>query len=247
MTGSMSHHIKIEKFEGPLDLLLQLIQARKLPINEVALSEVTEQYGQLISTATIPAEEVADFLVIAAKLIYLKSRTLLPELELETEPNEISLAEQLKIYKLYRDKLELIERLWLNDAIAVPRPKTASVWVRTFRPPETVSLEELKNIMLGAIAKLVPPQKVFKQLVERAVSLHDKIRDLLRRVKGKMDISFWQFVGRKADKADVIVSFLALLELTKQQSIVAEQHELFDDITVRQIVPHSVGLATEQL
>lgn len=227
------HPIKIQSFEGPLDLLLQLIEAQKLPITEVALADVTEQYSREIARGTIPTEEVADFLVIAAKLLLLKSRTLLPELAPEAEEGA-SLVEQLKVYKLYRDKLPIIEELWNAGAVAIARPKMPASWHALFRPPETLEPRQLRDGMIAVINKIVPAQKVLKYLVERAVTVQEKIVHILDRLKSGLSAHFSTLL-KAGNRSEAIVSFLALLELTKQRVVAAQQKGLFEEIEVRKV------------
>src|SRR3990167_7246611 len=102
--------IKLEQFEGPLDLLLTLIEEQKIDITQVSLSQVTEQFLQYVSTARgMHPEELADFLVVAAKLLFIKSKTLLPSLHIEEEDGDLE--KQLKMYKLYYDASQRIQAM----------------------------------------------------------------------------------------------------------------------------------------
>src|SRR3989338_6596602 len=117
----MAKEIKLEKFQGPLDLLLQLIEQDELNITEISLSNVTEQFFDYLNKLEESrSEELADFLVIATKLVYLKSKHLLPYLYPEADEGP-SLAEQLKLYKRYADASKEIGRLWEQGSIASGR------------------------------------------------------------------------------------------------------------------------------
>jgi len=106
------HKIKIEDFEGPLDLLLQLIEKQKMDINQISLAKVTEQYIHFIESSDgISPGELADFLVIAAKLLLIKSRSLLPYLESEDEDSGFELEKQLKMYKLFAEAAERVRSI----------------------------------------------------------------------------------------------------------------------------------------
>ena len=116
--------IRISNFEGPLDLLLQLIEKEELDITEVSLLQVTEQYlDYLEKVEDKKPDELADFLLIAAKLLYIKSRVLLPELEMDEEENATDLAVQLKMYKKYVAARKIIQRRFENDNFPFSRPE----------------------------------------------------------------------------------------------------------------------------
>ena len=116
---------KLEQFEGPLDLLLQLIEDQKLEITNISLAQVTDQYIQYLNHAhDLRPEDLADFLVVAAKLLYLKSRALLPALRLDEEEADAGeLEKQLKIYKEYLDASKKIEQMIKAGHFAFAREK----------------------------------------------------------------------------------------------------------------------------
>ncbi len=230
----MSVTFKVEKFEGPLDLLLQLVEKNELDISTVSLAAVAEQFVQHINdNPNLPLEEVADFLVVAAKLMYMKSKLLLPSLmdqELEEGP---SLEEQLRRYRLFIEASKDINRLWNSGKRSFERTRRPfRLRDVTFIPPEGVTADALSEVMRRVIARLEPLAKLPKAAVERVVSIQEKISHLLRRVREMMNTTFREFVGKKANKADVVVSFLALLELAKQGFVRVAQNELFTDIAI---------------
>lgn len=221
------HKIKLERFEGPLDLLLQLIEKRELDITEVALAEVTEQYlDYLDNEADLPPSEMADFLVIAAKLLLIKSRVLLPQLFVEEgEDDAKELREQLAIYKLYLSASDNILNRYQSKVSAFAREKLPKIEIDEFTPPANVTSDNLftsfANI-LASLEKIVEPEP---EVIKRTVSLREKIGKLRQLFKPGSRLTFNELLSDAGNRTDIIVSFLAILELVKQRQVVARQDE----------------------
>ena len=230
----MNVTFKVEHFEGPLDLLLQLVEKEDLDISTISLAAVAEQFvAHVKETPNLPLEDVADFLVVAAKLMYLKSKLLLPSLmdqELEEGP---SLEEQLRRYRAFIAASKELNRMWNADAQAfqrVPRPiRRRDVM---FAPPDGVTLTLLNGVIQRIVSKIEPLIRLPNAAIERVISIQEKLNHLLRRVREIFKTTFHSFVGTNASRGDVIVSFLALLELTKQRFVSVAQDELFQDIMI---------------
>ena len=230
----MSITFTVERFEGPLDLLLQLVEKNELDISTISLAAVADQFMKYVqSHPAIPLEEVADFLVVAAKLIYRKSKLLLPSLvdeELEEGP---SLEEQLRRYRTFVDASQKINRQWNSGARSFERlHRMARLRNVTFIPPEEVTSSFLALVMRRIIARFEPITKLPKAAVLRIVTIQEKIRHLLLRIRDIVSTSFSAVLGKRASKQDVIVSFLALLELAKQGFVLVTQHDIFTDIAI---------------
>lgn len=224
--------IKIEQFEGPLDLLLQLIESEKLPINEISLALVTEQYSRFVyASQSIPLEEVADYLVIVSKLLLIKSRTLIPTLA-EVEEDGPTLADQLRLYQQFHEKTGVLAQLWESPLQSIPRPRPPVEWVAQFRPPQSLHSGDLGTLMRQVIAKLVPPKAIIRQLVDRAITLQQTIANITLRLTKEMSLRFSSMVGNQKNKTEVIMNFLALLELVKQRNIRVNQSDLFGDMII---------------
>ncbi|MBU0625793.1 segregation/condensation protein A [Patescibacteria group bacterium] len=229
----MSYTVKLEQFEGPLNLLLQLIEAEKLDISEVSLSQVTDDYLTLLeANPDIPPEELADFLVIASRLLLIKSKLLLPYLQLNTEEDDgLDLESQLRIYKSYLEASKILEKmvgrrrfLYVHDKL----PKTEI----GFSPPHNLTLDQMRELFLGIIKRLEPLVQPKREALERTVSIHDKItqiRDLISRTK---QIKFSALMNSATTRMEIIISFLALLELVKQRNVYVTQSGRFSDITI---------------
>src|SRR3989338_9742197 len=136
MTIENMYAVKFEQFEGPLDLLLSMIEGEKLDITKVALSKIAEDYLKIVQGATLPAEEVADFLLVASKLLLIKSQALFPNLAVEDEGP--ALESQLRLLKLYHDASKNIEAMIKKQNFVYFRQKMPVE--RVFRPPQKTTL-----------------------------------------------------------------------------------------------------------
>lgn len=232
------HQFRLEKFEGPLDLLLGLIEKNQLQITEISLAQVTDQYlGYLKNLESLPAEEVADFLLIASKLIYLKSRYLLPDLDLADEEDVGSLERQLKIYRQYYEASKEVNHLYntkkrysLIREVPYRRVLTEKFW-----PPKHISIEMMTRVFREVLERIERVVKMPQAVLARAISIGDKIRHLRELLSGARRINFHNLVKDRKDKVEVVVSFLAMLELIKQREIVVEQEAIFGDLNIKKI------------
>lgn len=244
--------IKTEKFEGPLDLLLELIEKRKLHISEVSLAQIADDYLSYISSyQPFPIESSSQFLVVSATLLLIKSKALLPYLELTKEEEEDveKLEVRLKIYKEIKRIGEEIKEKYGKEVIypIAPMPKQIC-----FSPGKTLSKEVIKEHVLSVIKNL--PQKNLspETKVRQVVSLEEMIERLKKRIERALQMTFHEFVGKdKADsnsssgederarRVEVVIGFLAMLELVKQGVIQADQDNRFGNINLHQ---QEVGL-----
>jgi segregation and condensation protein A len=228
------HQIQLEQFEGPLDLLLKLIEKNKLQVTEISLAKITDQYLSYIEEGeNIASTEVADFLLIASKLIYLKSKYLLPDFNIEDEEDAGSLEHQLKIYRQYYEASKLINKQFSDpnkfsyvraNPYKLPREKG-------FAAPSNANMPDMRDIFAMAISKIERIVNLPKMIIAKAVSISEKIKDLQEIIKTQTRVSFNKMF-RKKDKVDTVVNFLAMLELIKQQEIFVEQDDLFSDLNI---------------
>ena len=231
-------HIKLQQFEGPLDLLLKMIEEQKLDITEVSLAAIAERYVERIKQNGIDPEELADFLVIAAKLLLIKSKTLLPFLLPEEEEAEIKDFEnQLKIYKDFLEASKKItgllgERRWM---FARQFNKKLLTEEKFFYPPKNVTARVLKQSYQGLIGRLKTEEQLEEKTLAAAVNIEAKMSLIQSLLKKLNKLNFSRLLNEAATKVDVIVSFLALLELMKQRTILARQGELFEEIQILKI------------
>lgn len=223
----------LEKFSGPLDLLLRLIEEQKLEITDIALAEVTDQYLTYLEKGDIEMGTLADFLVIASKLLLIKSRALLPSLTLsQGEEEEIrDFTEQLKEYQRYRQAMRVIREFALSDKFVYTRPAWSGLNFGFF-PPE--HLEGLN--LTAAIKKIVDElwrffQPLEERLIARRVSIEDKIMEVTARIEKKARV-YLQDLARGSNKSDIILAFLALLFLFKEKILKLTQKKRFGEISI---------------
>lgn len=233
------HKVKIETFEGPLDLLLQLIEKQKLEITSVALSDVTEQYIKTLnesSTGTVRAEELADFLVIAARLLQIKSRALLPFLQWgDDEETGEELARQLKIYKEFQDASKIIQKILGKKKYAFSRQKMIVTKEFVFTPPDSITCLVLAETFAEIIKSLSPFVNLPEQTLKKSINIQEKIEHIRKHIFSQATSRFSEILKTAKDRSEVIVSFLALLELVKQKVVVVRQLDVFDDIEIEKL------------
>ena len=231
------YEIRIEKFQGPLDLLLQLIEREELDITEVSLSKVTDQYIELLEKLPeMPPEELADFLVVAARLLHIKSRMLLPLLAWEKEEEGGDLESRLRMYKEYVEAAKKVHAMLLERRHTYVREKPP-VSALGFAPPKDFTAEKMAELFREVLRRLVPVVKPPEGVIEKTVSIHEKIRHIQDLLAKAERISFKSLLENAETRAEIIVSFLALLELVKQRHVAVKQDSHFADIHLEKYVP----------
>lgn len=216
-------------------MLLQLIESEELPISEIALAAVTEQYvSYLKKIEDKNPEEMADFLLVASKLLLIKSRVLLPEVDLGLDEDGMSLEEQLRLYREYAVLSKEIHKIIGRHRFAWSREKSP-LQEGIFAPPPGLTLEKIKAAFLDVLQSIEPVIALPKAAIERVISIKDKIEELRSLIFSKAQISFAGVLRSARNKTEIIVSFLALLELIKQRTVSVAQGDLFEDITVTKI------------
>lgn len=232
-------NIKVTQFEGPLDLLLQLIEKNELDISTVSLSEITEQYlGTLEHVQRMHPDELADFLVIAAKLLYIKSKILLPQLELPEEEG-ISLEDQLKLYKTFVDAAENVRKLFRKRHVMYGREHTATI-EPSFSPPPSVHLESLHTVFTDILKKIEPLFVIPESVIIRTISIQERIHSIRELVQSHVSLNFGKLLESATSRTEIIVTFLALLELVKQRTAMVVQDENFSEIKIEHVRHQSI-------
>jgi segregation and condensation protein A len=231
------YNVKLEKFEGPLDLLLELIEKEKLSITELNLAKVADQYLEHIrNNQSVNLENLADFLSVATKLILIKSRALLPILKLNEEEEEDieDLAKQLEEYKKFKEISMTMGKMAGLGLICYSR--MVSFTQPIFYPPENIEANNLKEYFQKVLAEIPQKQKLEEEIMTEVITLEERISDLEITLRQKVETCFSEIIHQAKDKIDAIVSFLAMLEMVKQKIINVEQSELFKEIklTIRQ-------------
>lgn len=242
--------IKTEHFEGPLDLLLSLIEKRKLLVNDISLAQVTDEYLKHVeSLPTYSLGDRTDFILIASTLLLIKSRSLLPMLSLtdDEEENIEDLQNRLKLYKKIKELGEYVREIYGKKMIFFPNEGKNIIQV--FSPHDSINIKSLADALKDAIKRLPVKEAPPKATVRKVISLEEMIDRLTERVKGALKMSFKEFSSStsfgtsgekrgeknlmsKKEKVEVIVSFLAMLELVKQGVIQALQEVRHGDISM---------------
>lgn len=231
-----SYKVKTPVFEGPFGLLLSLVEERKLFINDLSLSKVTEDYLKYINALEKANHaEVSSFMVVAATLILIKSKSLLPNLDLssEEETDIKNLQDRLKLFEMYARLGAEIKLMFGKRMIFLPEErKQASV---VFLPDEQITKESMMALAGEVLGRM--PKKEFLPEVEvkKVVSIEEMIENLAGRIQNAIRMSFKDFAGgakNKEEKVTVIVSFLAMLEMVRQGILDALQENNFEDIII---------------
>lgn len=234
----MAYHFHSDNFEGPLDLLLSLIEREKLDITQVSLAQVADQYLLYIKNEeNASLENMASFLSVAARLILIKSRALLPILDFSDEEEEAmdDLEARLKAYKLFREASLKLGNMFEKSKGSASRESFLGMQV-VFYPPKGITKEELRNHFVNVLGEI----PVFEALPEKEIlsiiTLEQKITILQETLKDRVESSFAEIIRNAENRVEVIVSFLAMLELIKQRFIHVEQSEFFSDIRIKRVV-----------
>lgn len=234
MTPTVSpFSIKTDHFEGPLELLIDLVEKRKLLINNISLAAVTDEYIARVSDMqeqSLP--NTAQFITLAATLLLIKSKSLLPILEL-TDEEEVSihdLEDRLRLYQIYRDIGGILQIDF--GANVMYEPEYTPPREPLFLPDEFCCTEQLAEAMERAIAGLPKPTIRQTVTVKPAISLDHMIDNVRRRIERQLRISFFDMRQHEPEHKNVIVGFLAILELFKQGNLIITQNDRFHDIEI---------------
>jgi segregation and condensation protein A len=262
----MAYELQIGEFKGPLDTLLELIEDEKLSINEVSLAKVTDGFLRYLDDlkssigVAVAAQEgnseaegddaisqalradlrlLADFVAVASRLIFLKSKYLLPGLELteEEEADIKDLEARLQIYQQLKPALKILGALWRESHHSYSRPYLANKSAflaehALFYPGKNLDRENLYNALARIFETIKTYELETETIKERIVTLEEKISEVLGRVQKEGDMRFKNLSGDRS-RGEMIVVFLALLHLAREQLVLLEQMESFSDILVK--------------
>ncbi len=230
--------VDLPVYQGPLDLLLQLIEREELDITRISLAQVTDQYlAHVRALEHQNLQDIADFLIIAARLILIKSEALLPRPPErspgEEDPGE-ELARQLILYKKYKE---------LSEMLRHREDEGLRTYLRTAAPPKldpkldvsNLSTEDLWKAVNRALALLPEGPSVSDVVVPPKITIRDKIRRIQQRLRGEGRVRFFDLLIEAQSRTEIMVTFLAILELVKQRRASALQERLFGDIVVEPI------------
>jgi segregation and condensation protein A len=250
----MAYELKLHNYEGPLEKLLMLIEERKMSIGDVSLAAVTDDFLKYLESlraliagaegagASIEKQEedmrlLADFIVVASRLLLIKSKSLLPDLALtEEEERDIKDLElRLELYQKLKASLRHVDEHWRNTNFSAVRPYFMQLGQApsVFYPGKNVTKEDLfiaLTRVYQSLQKFVMETETIKEVI---VSLEEKMKDIAKRMEGAAVTSLKALGG--GGRSDMIVAFLAVLHLAREQLVMLEQTEQFADITVRKL------------
>lgn len=231
--------LKLENFEGPLDLLCHLIDKNKMDIYDVRISDIADQYIEYINEMEAQNLDItSEFLVIASTLVFLKSKELLPkEVEDEAELTEEELLSRIIEYKKYKEisqklKLNFIEnckRFYKQqDTVELPKQKIEKEYLSEVLYENYKKLIENNEMKMNKNA-----QNIEKIAIRESYSVTSKVKEIFKELSKKPNFVFNKLFSIKAKpKAEVVTAFTGLLELTRRNKVIANQEELFGDILV---------------
>ena len=241
----MIYQVRLDKFQGPLDVLLTLIEEQKLSISEISLASVTQQFlDHIKNLADLDPNVLADFLTVASKLLVIKSRQLLPSLEEELPDEEATdLTRQLLIYKRFKEVAKYLKALETKKRHLYAAENQMEI-PAAFYPDPGATVSRLRAAMQSLARSLAETARLPRQVVKEVVSIRDKITELQAYLAQKIEMKLTDALKTNS-RTEIIVTFLALLELIKQQILTVEQEMLFSDIKIRRKdIEHSANIPT---
>lgn len=241
--------VKLNVFEGPLDLLLHLIEKNKVNIYDIPIVTITEQYLEYVNNMEEEDLDVmSEFLVMAATLIKIKSKMLLPkdeDVEDDEEDPREELVRRLLEYKMYKYAASELKDLELEGNKSFFKKATIPAEVKNVKqevdPFELISKSDIdlqklneifKSVMRKQVDKVDPIRSKFKEIEREEISLEEKMAEVREQVRGLEGINFRTLLEMQASKMNVIVTFLAILELMKIGAITIKQEEIFGEIVI---------------
>lgn len=252
----MDLNFKLQVFEGPLDLLLHLLEKNKVNIYDIPIVEITNQYMEYLrEMKRRDLNVMSEFLVMAATLLDIKSRMLLPAEKSEEEEQEdprMELVQQLLEYKMFKCISEELRERQAGAQKVFYKEPTIPEEVAAFETPvdvaqlmQDVTLQKLHTIFQSVLRrqedKIDPIRSRFGRIEKEEVSLEDAIAGLRKYAGHHHQFSFRQLLEEQCSKMEVIVTFLAILELMKAGVIIISQEHIFDDIQIESVQSGGIG------
>ncbi len=231
----MSYDIRIENFEGPLDLLLHLIQKNEMDIYDIPIAEITSQYlATLGALKTLDLDLASEFLLMAATLTYIKSRMLLPQAEPEAEDEDgedprAELVRRLLEYQRYKDAAETLDGFSLLERDVFKRTHALEQFDgEDEKEFESVGLYQLVEAFRRLLQEL--PEDAYHEVTAEQLSVTERINSLLAQLEGHESLGFSELFRPLPTRPEVVVTFLAMLELVKLRLVRFMQNSKFGPI-----------------
>lgn len=243
------YQVNTENYKGPLEKLLELIEEKKMEITQLNLASVTDDFLKYLEglkkkgacSENVKAEKteeeirlLADFLVVASRLILIKSKSLLPSLELTQEEEEDihDLEKRLLLYKQFKPAMSALKDLYENKNIAFSRPLFFGR-PAIFYPSKEISIENVCASMQGLMNSLEQLNTEFQTIEISLIRLEEKIEEIIQKIESGIE-NFGGLIKEKSKK-EIVVMFLALLHLLKEQTVKIEQREGFSEIIIKKL------------
>jgi len=238
------YKVKLEVFEGPLDLLLYLIRKDEVDIYDISIERVTGQYLEYLETFRMLDLDIAgEFVVMAANLIYIKSRSLLPvhqqppEEEAEEGDPRWDLIRQLIEYKKFKDAAFQLQRWEMQqEGLIVRVPGKPEFEDPGALLKSEVGIFDLISAFQKVLKKIEQKREDLREIFEESFTVADKIDYIMRSIPGGKSVSFSDLFAFAASRAEIAVTFLALLELIRMKQVSVLQSELFGEIEIRSVL-----------
>lgn len=232
-------NVKHDQFEGPVEVLLELIEKRKLFVNDISLASVTDDFILYIQEKGMQPEHVASFLSVAATLLLIKARSLLPNLELTTEESEsiTELERRVALYQIITEVSKSIASLYGKKISFEGVPRSSGV---VFAPDPSLTADMLPSLIEMVAVRVPPPApKAPEARVFKTISIREVLDTLHERIQKAMSVNFSDIIvnapdgDHKSQRVYVIVSFLGMLELVRRGFVEANQEENFQNIRLQ--------------
>lgn len=235
----MTYKIELEIFEGPLDLLFYLIKKEEVDIYDIPIAKITDQYLEYLEVMKMLDLNIAgEFIVMAATLMHIKSKMLLPQEEVEQEEEEeidprAELVQRLVEYKKFKEAAKRLEEMELQQKNIFVRSSNLEQYKP--RDGEGVYFEASLFDLLTAFSKVLKeiPKEVIQEIIKDEFTIEDKIHQLFHLLREKEAISISSLFASSRKKQEIIAIFLAILELIRLKEIVVIQGKLFGEIEIR--------------
>jgi len=244
----MNPRFQLDVFEGPLDLLLHLIKKSEVDVHDIPIATITEQYlGYLDLFAQLNLDLAGEYLVMAATLMQIKSRLLLPPIEGEEEDEEdprIALVQQLEEYQRFRAAAgqladrDILDRDVFRRSTEIPEQQTNEL-----PPLRELDLADLVDALREVLKRL--PEESAHEIVGDRIAIADQIPRILERLRSG-DVEFTSLCDANASRREIVATFLALLELVKMHAVRALQTERFGPILLALAVPRDAEVSRLQ-
>lgn len=265
----MSYRVRVDSFEGPFDLLLYLVSRQRVSIGSISLSEITDQYlAEVSRMRDVDLDVASDFLLVASTLLEIKAASLLPDEKAERADEELeelspgqmrdALVDHLIEYKQFKNAAAALQARYEAESRVHTRPFGPDRSFLTLVPDylEGVRVERLGELCAACIARRDVFLLESEHIASRVVPVEDQVRVVYDRVCAEGEARFTDFVADGSDRAMLVVTFLAVLELFKRSMVTLSQDELFGDIVIspiagsdRQILddaPHDAAPSDEE-